>query len=264
MSILKILLINIIIILFVSCSSNNNSKKVAEIQKPSELYKQATVSIGKSEYETASNILNQITQLYPLSNEAIQSEIMLAFISYLNMNYEDAIFQFNKLILKYPSHKNLDYVYYMKAMCNYEQVAHEDLDNKYNEYALRDFDQVIKRFPDSEYAKDSYQKIILIKSNIAAKHLSIGRFYADQQKYFAALNRYKIIINEYDMTKFTPEALFRMTEIYYNLGMIKDAKKTASVLSFNYPESKWYKYSYELINENKNKKKYISKILDIF
>ena len=145
--------------------------------------------------------------------------------------------------------ENIDYVYYMKALCYYEQVTHEGLDGKFNELALINLNQVIKRFPESKYAKDSYQKIVLVKSNIAAKHMMIGRFYQKEEKYTASLNRYKIVVDSFDETKFVPEALYRISEIYYNLGMIEDSKKTGAILGYNYPDSKWYKYIYDALTK---------------
>ena len=126
------------------------------------------------------------------------------------------------------------------------------------------FDQVIKRFPDSKYAKDSRQKIILVKSNVAAKHMEIGRFYLENKKYFAALNRFKIVVDEFSITKFTPEALHRMVEAYYEMGMYEDSYNTAALLGYNYPESKWYKYSYNLVGQNDNEETFLKKIRNFF
>jgi outer membrane protein assembly factor BamD len=122
---------------------------------------------------------------------------------------------------------------------------------------MENFNQIINRFPESKYARDSQQKIIFVKENIAAKHMDIALFYLNQKKYLAALNRYNIVINEYSQSKFTPEALYREVEIYYTLGMMDDAKKTSAVIGYNYPKSKWYKYSYRLLKktDNKNNKK---------
>ena len=122
---------------------------------------------------------------------------------------------------------------------------------------MENFNQIINRFPESKYARDSQQKIIFVKENIAAKHMDIALFYLNQKKYLAALNRYNIVINEYSQSKFTPEALYREVEIYYTLGMMDDAKKTSAVIGYNYPKSKWYKYSYRLVKktDNKNNKK---------
>ena len=244
----------IIFFLCINCSDTNNlqsSLKEKEFDSPKEIYTEAMILFDAQNYENANDSFIKLTKLYPLSNEAIQAEIMLGFIAYVKMDYESSIYRFKKIINKYPSLKNLDYVYYMKAMCNYEQITHHGLDGKYNDLALTDFQQVVNRFPKSEYAKDSRQKIILIKSNKAAKHMNIGRFYLKEKKYTAALNRFKIIIENYSMTKFTPEALHRMVEAYYEMGMIDESVNTASILGHNYPESEWYKYSYDLIKDTK-------------
>jgi len=238
-----------------SCSSNNDIKKSEENFESAEiLYREARIHFDNNEYVEAVEIYNEIEKNYPLSNEAIQSQIMIAFTHYVSLNYDDAIFKLNKIINKYPSYKDIDYAYYMKAVCYYEQINDEELDDDNNVKALESFNQIISRFPKSKYAKDSYQKVTLIKENVAAKHMSIGLFYLNNKKYLASMNRYKIVIEDYSQTKFTPEALHRLVEIYYKLGMNDEAEKTASVIGFNYPKSKWYKYSYDLVAENKNKK----------
>ena len=241
---LRIFFILFCIVFTISC--NNNEKNIAvtnedNIKNPEEIYVIAKSYFDSKNYDLSYNEFLELKKLYPLSNEAIQAEIMIGFISYLKLDYESALTQFEKIKNKYPSHKNLDYVYYMIAVCNYEQISHHSLDGEFNNLALDNFRQVINRFPNSKYAKDSRQKIILVKSNKAAKHMDIGRFYQKEKKYTAALNRFKIIIDDYSMTKFTPEALHRMVEIYYEIGMYDESYKLASVLGHNYPESKWYK-----------------------
>ena len=248
-----------------SCSGNDKNKieKKFSLIKPSELYKNAMLDLNDQKYDEAQSKFKDINFQYPLSNEAIQSQTMLAFIDYLQMDYDEAIFKFDNIIRKYPSHKNLDYSYYMRALCYFEQIENEALDGKFNTEALNNFKQILNRFPDSEYAKDSKQKIIVVKENIAAKHMNIANFYLGKKKYFAAINRYKSVIEDHETSKFTPEALFKLTEIYYLLGMIDESKKTASVLGYNYPKSKWYKYSFELISPKKNKKTIFSKISNL-
>ena len=218
----------------------------------------------KNNYIQANEEFLDLKKLYPLSNEAIQAEIMIGFIQYIEMDYESAIRQFNKIINKYPSHKDLDYIYYMRAMCNYEQISHHGLDGKYNELALDGFNQVVRRYPESKYAKDSMQKIVLVKSNKAAKHMEIGRYYLKEKKYTAALNRFKIVIDDYSMTKFTPEALHRMVEAYFEMGMIEESIKTAAVLGHNYPDSRWYRYSYNLIKKIDNENSLVDKVKNLF
>ena len=265
---LKKLLILIVALKFLnSCSSANQTNIESSnknIKTPEDIYIDAKILFDNQNYELSNAEFVRLKQLYPLSNEAIQAEIMIGFTSYLQMDYENALLQFQRIINKYPSHKNLDYVYYMYALCNYEQITHHALDGNYNDIAIENFQQVINRYPNSEYAKDSRQKIILVKSNKAAKHMDIGRFYLKEKKYTAALNRFKIVVEEYSMTKFTPEALHRMVETYYEMGLLEESSNTASVLGYNYPDSKWYRYSYNLIKKNNKKDSIIEKVKNIF
>ena len=251
----------------ISCS--NSQKKVDFNEKdininPEEIYITAVNNFNDEKFTEAKQQFELLQKLFPLSNEAIQAEIMLGFLSYIQMNYDEAISKFYRIIQKYPSHKDIDYVYYMIGMCNYEQIENHELDGSYNEFALESFNQVILRYPESEYAKDSRQKIILVKTNKAAKHMAIGRYYLNEKKYTAALNRFKIVIDEYSVTKFTPEALHRMVEAYYEMGMIDESIETASVLGYNYPDSLWYRHSYNLIKKENKNGSIVEKITDFF
>ena len=253
-----VFLISLTIILpIISCSEKETIIEEGLTETPEQLYVIAKLDLDAELYEEAKLKFENINFKFPLSNEGIQSLIMIAFIEYVELNYDEAIYKFDRIIKKYPSHKNIDYAYYMRAMCYFEQIKHEALDGKNNQEAMENFNQIINRFPESKYARDSQQKIIFVKENIAAKHMDIALFYLNQKKYLAALNRYNIVINEYSQSKFTPEALYREVEIYYTLGMMDDAKKTSAVIGYNYPKSKWYKYSYRLLKktDNKNNKK---------
>ena len=252
----------------ISCSNTNvdtTIKKEKNLNyEPKKLFIIAKLSFDQQKFELSKVQFLEIIKLYPLSNEAVESEIMIAFISYVQMDYEVAILSFKKIINKFPSNKDIDYAYYMIAMCYYEQLENEGLDGYYNRLALKSFNQVIKRFPESKYAKDSRQKLILVKSNIAAKHMEIGRFYLNNKKYIAALNRFKIVVDDFEMSKFTPEALHRMVEAYYGMGMYDESYNTAALLGYNYPESKWYKYSYNLLEQVDDEKIFIKKIRNFF
>ena len=253
-----VFLISLTIILpIISCSEKETIIEEGLTETPEQLYVVAKLDLDAELYEEAKLKFENINFKFPLSNEGIQSLMMIAFIEYVQLNYDEAIYKFDRIIKKYPSHKNIDYAYYMRAMCYFEQIKHEALDGKNNQEAMENFNQIINRFPESKYARDSQQKIIFVKENIAAKHMDIALFYLNQKKYLAALNRYNIVINEYSQSKFTPEALYREVEIYYTLGMMDDAKKTSAVIGYNYPKSKWYKYSYRLLKktDNKNNKK---------
>ena len=258
----------ILLLLCINCANNNRDAITSNdeiiLDNPENLYKIAKITFDQQNYELAVKQFSEIKKLFPLSNEAIQSEIMIAFISYIQMDYDNAILNFKKIINRYPSHKDLDYVYYMIAVSNYEQLQNESLDGYYNTLALEAFNQVINRFPDSKYAKDSRQKIILVNSNIAAKHMEIGRFYLNNKKYIAALNRFKIVVDEFSITKFTAEALHRMVEAYYEMGMYEESYNTAALLGYNYPDSKWYKLSYNLVEQIDGEETFLRKIRKFF
>ena len=263
----KYLLISILFIFIISCSKSDENKKISKnLESPEVLYKNALNDLNNNKYDVALLKFQEIEKLYSLSNEAVQAQIMIAFIEYIKMNYDDSILKFNRIIARYPSHKNIDYAYYMRAICYFEQIENEELDGNNNIQALKNFNQIINRFPESKYARDSEQKVLLVKENIAAKHMNIGLFYLDKKKYLSAMNRYKKIIEFHSTSKFVPEALHRLVEIYYSLGMIDDAEKTASVIAYNYPDSKWYKYSYELLvtDSKKEKKLFLKKLSSLF
>ena len=257
----SIFLLFFIIHFIPACSQSSNINVEQDIiENPENIYSNAMIEFENKNYDLALEIFNDLERKFPLSNEAVQSQIMSAFIDYIRMDYTEAIFKLNRIIKRYPSYKNSDYAYYLKALCYYEQIEGEELDGKNNMLALKNFQQIVNRFPDSKYARDSEQKIISVKENIAAKHMNIGLFYLKRKKYFASLNRFKKVIDEYSQSKFTPEASHRLVEIYYTLGMIDDAKKAAATLGHNYPDSKWYKYSYKIVGDKKDKKSFLEKI----
>ena len=262
---LYITFINIVIL---SCSSNDEELKNKAIEPSSkELYQIAMIDLDQENYEKAILKFKEIIYKYPLSNEGVQSEIMLGFIDYLGLNYGEAIYKFNRIIKIYPSHKNIDYVYYMRAVSYFEQISGENFDGRSNIEAKKNFQELLNRFPESEYAKDSRQKLIFINENIAAKDMEIAIFYLNQKQYLAALGRYNKVIEKYPKSKFIPEALYRLVEIYTILGMEEEAEKAAAVIVYNYPKSVWYEQSYNLINEEyykKNKVTLRKKLLNLF
>ena len=182
------------------------------------MYIEAMNKFNSNNLDEALIIFDKIERLYPLSNEAIQSQIMSGFIDYGNLYYDDAIYKFSKIINKYPSLKNIDYVYYMRALCYYEQISNEELDGKNNDLALEYFNQLIKRFPNSNYAKDARQKIVLVNSNIAA------------------INRCKYIIENYPNSASIPDALHLMARNYEIINATELAKDARKVLNSSYPD----------------------------
>ena len=258
MKLLLQILLFLIIGYLTSCSNTTKTNtEIVNIKKPEIMYLEALKEFESDNYDLAYEKFYEIELKFPLSKEAIQSQIMMAFVEYIKLDYDLAILKLEKIIKRYPSYKDIDYVYYMKAICYYERIENPELDGKFNLLALQSFNETINYFPNSKYAKDSQQKIILLKENIAAKHMNVGLFYLNEKKYLASLKRYQKVIDEHSESKYTPEALHRLVEIYYTLGMVEEAEKTASVLGYNYPKSKWYDYSYNLVGDqdyNKSKK----------
>ena len=177
---LKFLLVSLLIFntFIIGCSNNNiNSEtKFDKVTPPEELYEIAINELKEDKLDEAKIKFEVIEKEFPLSSRAIQSKVMLAFIDYLKLNYNEAIYSFNAIIELYPSYKDLDYVYYMRALSYYEQINIEGLEGQNNLNSLNYFNQLINRFPESQYAKDSRQKIILVKENIAAKHMNIALY----------------------------------------------------------------------------------------
>ena len=174
---------------------------------------------------------------------------MIIFINYLKMEYDIASLDIERFINKYPDYKDIDYAYYLRALISYEQIKNPSLDPTYTNQSLEFFEELIRRFPDGKYSRDGRQKIILINTILAGKDMHIGFYYLEQKKYLAALNRYRKVIDKYEPNQYTPEALHRIVEIYYILGMINDAKKIAAILGYNYPESNWYERTYKIVGD---------------
>ena len=183
----------------------------------------------------------------------------------------DAIMELERFIEVYPLDKNLDYVYYLMGLCYYEQIIDEEKDLQSITSAKKNFNIVLENYPETEYAIDSSFKIDLINDILASKEMYIGRYYFDKEKWIAAINRFRTVTDNYETTIYTQEALHRLVEIYYILGLKEESEKYASLLGYNYQSSEWYKRSYglfnlkykqkreELVNKNKKSRKIIEK-----
>ena len=199
--------------------------------------------------------------LFTQSKWAPMSSLMAAYSYYSQDYYEDSILELERFIKIYPFHENIDYAYYLLGLCWYEQIIDEKKDLQTIIKAKEKFSFLIKKFPSTEYALDAEFKIDLINDTLAAKEMYIGRYYFDQKKWIPAINRFRIIIDDYETTIYTEEALHRLVEVYYTIGLINEAKKYASLLGYNYQSSQWYEKSYSVFNKlyEENKKKMINK-----
>ena len=233
-----------------------------------EAYEEGMSSLEQGDVLFASKKFNEAEMLYPQSEWAPKSALMAAYSYYTQDYYEDAIAELVRLIRVYPYYKNLDYAYYLMAVSYYEQIIDEKKDLQSILNAKKNFSYVIKEYPNTEYALDSEFKLDLINDVLASKEMYIGRFYFDKKKWIPAINRFRKVTDEYDTTIYVEEALHRLVEVYYIIGLIDEAEKYAKILGYNYQSSKWYEQSYRVFNKkykikkikkDKRRKKYILK-----
>ena len=265
MQITKLLCIVLLIIPLISCSKDKINKSVIKEKdlesQVLEAYKEGLKSLKEGDAIFASKKFNEAETLFPQSKWAPMSSLMAAYSYYSQDYYEDSILELERFIKIYPFHENIDYAYYLLGLCWYEQIIDEKKDLQTIIKAKEKFSFLIKKFPSTEYALDAEFKIDLINDTLAAKEMYIGRYYFDQKKWIPAINRFRIIIDDYETTIYTEEALHRLVEVYYTIGLINEAKKYASLLGYNYQSSQWYEKSYSVFNKlyEENKKKMINK-----
>jgi outer membrane protein assembly factor BamD len=230
----------------VSCSSNKDEDKISN---PDELYKSANTELSKNEYAAASEKFEQLEREHPTSQYAASAQIRRAYSKYLDNKYEEASLIIEDFVKQYPAHSNTPYMYYLRALCYYDQILDVGRSQDSAITAMGALNEVITRYPESEYARDSKLKVEYIHNVLAGKEMEIGRFYLTKKAKIAALNRFKAVIDKYQTSIFTPEALYRLSEIYYALGDISQSKVYASVLSYNYPDSHWADMANALLGE---------------
>ena len=254
----------LIAVLLYSCSAQKDEKTlIKQINQEQELitvYKEALENLEKNDTFFAANKFLEAELLFPQSDWAPRSALMASYSFYLQDYYSKSIFHLERFIETYPKNKNLDYAYYLLAMCYYENIEDEKRDLLPLLKSKDLFKLVIDRFPDSNFAMDAEFKINFINDNLASKEIYIGRHYIKKEKWIAALNRFKNIIENYEDTIYVEEAIHRVVEIYYKLGLENESKKYASILGYNYKSGSWYKETYRLFNQDyKVEEKKISK-----
>ena len=219
-------------------------------QQMSKAYKEGYLELQKGDVLLAAKKFNEAELLYPQSTWAAKSAIMAAYAYYTQDYYSDAIFELERYLATYPNHKDRVYAHFLLGVSFYEQIVDEKKDLKSILESKKQFELIIKEYPSTEFATDAKFKIDLINEILAAKEMYLAKYYADKQKWIPALNRYKTIINEYSTTIYTEEALHRLVEINYRLGLIEESEKYANTLGYNYKSSNWYKRTYKVFNNN--------------
>ena len=227
-------------------------EKETYIEEPVEdLYNSAIDLMQEGKYLTSSMKFDEVERQHPYSVWATKAQLMAAYSYYQANRYEEAIIALDRFIQLHPANKDVSYVLYLKALSYYEQISDVARDQKITQLALTSLRALISRFPNSKYSKDAKLKLDLTYDHLAGKEMEIGRYYHNKNKYLAAINRFKTVVKKYQTTTHIPEALHRLTEGYYALGLSGEARKTAAVLGHNYPGSEWYVNSYELMENKK-------------
>jgi outer membrane protein assembly factor BamD len=198
-------------------------------------------------YGTAAKIFDAVEQQHPYSVWATRAQLMSAYADYQGLRYDDAIDALTRFIELHPGNPHVDYAYYMRAICYYEQIADIRRDQRASQQAYEGFNEVIRRFPETAYARDASFKLDLTRDHLAAKEMDIGRYYEREGNYIAAVNRFKTVVDRFQTTSHVPEALERLVESYLELGLKEEAQKSAAVLGYNYPNSDYYKQAYGLM-----------------
>lgn len=231
-----------------SACSSDDSEDLAYVERPvEELYNEAVDEMESGNYYAAAPLFDEVERQHPYSIWARRAILMAAFSHYQVNQYDSAIIAAQRYIALHPGNPNVGYAYYLVAQSFYEQITDVARDQRTTERALASLQEVVRRFPDSEYARDARLKIDLTLDHLAGKEMHIGRWYLNRSQYVAAINRFRTVIVRYQTTTHTAEALHRLTEAYMALGVAHEAQTAAAVLGYNYPGSEWYEYSYALL-----------------
>ena len=259
MKICNFLLIQIIIFGLISCSEKQEKvsliKEVNLEMQMIEAYNEGFEEFNSGDIFFAAKKFNEVELLYPQSIWAPRSNLMAAYSYYSQLYFTYAIVELERFLDKYKNHPNTDYAYYLLAICHYNQITDEKKDLGQIVKAKQYFTLLINKFPETDFAEDANFKLELIEEILASKELYLANYYLDREKWIPAMNRYKKIVNEYDTTIFIEEALYRLVELNYKLGLIDEAKKYTAILGYNYQSSDWYERSYKIFNTNYEKTK---------
>ena len=244
-------LILIIFLFNISCSTDKTKDEYIE-RSVDEIYNSAMNLLENKKYNKAARELEEVERQHPYSIWATRAQLMSAYVYYKLNSYDSGISAASRYIELHPGANDIDYAYYLIALCYYEEINDFRRDQSNTSKALDAFNNLIRRFPNSEYTKDSKLKLDLVKDHLAAREMNVGRIYQSLDNYIAAINRFKTVVDLYSKTSHLPEALARLTELYFVLGLYEEAKVYASVLGYNYPNNKWYIYSYSLFLDKKS------------
>ncbi len=272
---IKLLTVFLIFIIS-SCSSKNEKISILDEENLElqmiDAYKEAYEELETGDVIYAAKKFNEAELLYPQSEWAPKSVLLAAYSYYSQNYYDEALSELNRFFKKYPKHKNIDYAHFLYAMCYYENIIDEKKDLEPLLISKKRFELVIQNFPDTDFAQDAKFKINLINDVLASKEMYLGKYYLKKKKWVAAINRFKNILEFYGTTIYVEEALHRLVETNYKIGLSVEAEKYANLLGYNYQSSQWYEQSYKIFNKEyqtslqtkKNKSSVFSKFKKLF
>tara|TARA_B100000029_G_scaffold515242_1_gene621303 strand:- start:3687 stop:4520 length:834 start_codon:yes stop_codon:yes gene_type:complete len=252
------IILSIFLFFIVSCSKEE--KEISVIKETRQdlemisVYKEAYKALDEGDPYFAAKKFLEAELLFPQSVWAPKSALMASYSYYMQNYYSEALYNLERFLKTYPTDKNIAYVNYLIAMCYYETIEDEKRDSAPLLKAKDQFNFIVQNYPDTEFALDAKFKLGLIEDILASKEMYLGRHYIKKEKWIAAINRFKIIIDDYNQTIFVEEALHRLVEINYKLGLIEESQKYANVLGYNYLSSEWYKKSYKVFNKDYSSK----------
>ncbi len=254
MNFLKIFLIFFFVSFFLSnCAKKERTSLVVE--EDLELQMVRAFKEGYEEFRAGDSLFaakkfNEAELLFPQSSWAPKAALMAAYVYYADDYYFDAEFELNRFIKTYPKNPDINYAHFLLAMCYYEKIVDEKKDLGPLLQAQEKFNFIIKNYPDSDYALDAKYKLDLIQDYLASKEMYIASHYMKKKKWIASINRYKTVVEQYQKTVYVEEALHRLVELYFTIGLENESQKYASLLGYNYQSSKWYEKSYKVFNKN--------------
>jgi len=247
LSLLRLPFLFLLALLAVSgCSSDKDKIPYAEMP-PEDLYQNGLNAMNAGEFPAAATYFDEVERQHPYSALAPKAQLMAAYAYYLDNKYDDAINALDRFIELHPGSQDIAYAYYLKSLCYYERISDVGRDQAMTQLALASLDDVVRRFPDTSYARDAQLKRDLALDHLAGKEMTVGRYYQGQGEYLAAINRFRIVVKDFQTTSHVPEALHRLVECYLALGITGEAQATAAVLGHNFPGSDWYADSYYLL-----------------
>jgi outer membrane protein assembly factor BamD len=238
----------IVVMSFTGCSSDDGP---AYQERPvQDLYNDGLAQLSSENYLEAARAFDEVERQHPYSVWATKAKLMSAFSYYQSNKYDLAILSADRFIELHPGNKDVAYAYYLIGISYYEQITGVGRDQKVTEKALEALNTLIRRFPGTAYARDAVLKVDLARDHLAGKEMEIGRYYLNRNEYIAAINRFRLVVEKYQTTTHTPEALHRLTEAYMSLGITDEAQTAAAVLGYNFPGSEWYQDSFALLDKN--------------